>query len=198
MSPNLGNIAKYIESKCNRPTTMKVQKLTYISYCWYLTCYNKKLFVDDIFAYTGGPVITELFKIHSGKRLFSKEIVSSYNVDSISKNAKIVIDGVLAIYGEKSGDQLSDLTHNFGTPWSTTNKNEILRDDIILDYYIKNFPQITMLPIIKDATKLDLNFNAESISNFVKENPTYADRDRTYFKNNHPSHSRLKEVGILC
>lgn len=197
ISRDLGNITKYIKSKCNHPTTMKVQKLTYISYCWYLTCYNKKLFTDTIFAYKDGPVIEELFKMHKGKKYFTENMVGCNNVDDISLNAKIIIDGVISIYGEKTGDELSDLTHNFDTPWSKTKRNNILEDSVIIAYYTENFPQITMLPIIKDAKKLDLNFNAQSIGNFIKENPTYADRERAYINNNHPSHARLKEVGIL-
>lgn len=199
ISKNLGNITKYITSKCNKPTTMKLQKLVYISYCWYLTCYNKKLFTDNILAYKDGPVIEELFKLHRGARTFNNSLVNSFELNELSSDVKLILDNVLAFYGDKSGDELSELTHKPDTPWSFAKNNNVaqLDDEVIKNYYLNYFPQITMLPIIKDVLKLDLNFNNDSISKFIEENPTYDDRDRTYLKNNHPSHARLKELGIL-
>ncbi|EGR0088948.1 TPA: SocA family protein [Vibrio vulnificus] len=112
---------------------MKMQKLVYIAHGWSLGLLDKPLIQEQVQAWKYGPVINELyheFKIYGSGNITRKatsymvdpnnfEVVEStpeVNDSQTQQLLKIVWD----TYKKFSGGQLSNMTHESGTPWDKT------------------------------------------------------------------------------
>jgi uncharacterized phage-associated protein len=60
--------------------------------------------------------VRELFDLHRGHFKISKSDLTSGNISNLSTIQMETIDSVLAYYGDKSSQWLSDLTH-LESPW---------------------------------------------------------------------------------
>jgi len=110
---------------------MKVQKLVYFAHGWHLALNEGvPLISDSIQAWTYGPVIEGLY--HDLKEFQSSHIPSpvptyTFKDGTVSSTTETVTDPddlallkeILRVYGKLSGIQLSNLTHQNGTPWHT-------------------------------------------------------------------------------
>ena len=141
---------------------MKLIKLVYIAYGWGLVFLNQKLFNEDIEAWQYGPVIPSIY--HEFKR-FGKEAIDEMSISmnemtgDLSVNRVNLKDGdevykllnlVWRFYRNYSSVELSDLTHQEGSPWFNSVKNNgyysVLSDDdikaweskVIEDHMTKN------------------------------------------------------------
>ena len=94
-------------------TAMKFQKLVYYCQAWSLVWDERPLFRNRIEAWANGPVIPALYQSHRG--VFE---VKSWdgNPENVSPRGTETIDAVLAYYGNKTSQWLSDLTHE-EAPW---------------------------------------------------------------------------------
>lgn len=101
-------------------TTWKLQKLLYYSQAWSLVWDEKPLFRAKIRAWTNGPVIPEIYRYHKGKFKVSKW--ERGNARKLDKDQKETVDAVLKHYGNKTGQELSDLTHR-EEPWRNARSN---------------------------------------------------------------------------
>ncbi|HCU23588.1 MAG TPA: hypothetical protein DF383_01115, partial [Deltaproteobacteria bacterium] len=61
------DVATYILKKTGPITAMKLQKLVYYSQAWSLVWDEKPLFKEKIEAWTNGPVVPALYRLHRGK-----------------------------------------------------------------------------------------------------------------------------------
>lgn len=118
----------------SRPITpLQLQKLTYITYGWYLGVTGEKLFDESVEAWDHGPVIPSLF--HEFKKFGREPITrlahtakdlgfdaSEPFIREDDTTATQLVDWVWKSYGGKSGGQLRKLTHMSGTPWDVTKK----------------------------------------------------------------------------
>lgn len=141
---------------------MKLIKLVYIAYGWGLVFLNQKLFNEDIEAWQYGPVIPSIY--HEFKR-FGKEPIDEMSVSmnemtgdlSVNRinlkegnNISKLLNLVWTYYRNYSAVELSDLTHQLGSPWDnavkTNGYRSVLNDDdikaweskVIEDYMNKN------------------------------------------------------------
>lgn len=114
---NVFDVAQYILQKQGRMTTMKLQKLVYYCQAWSLVWDDMPLFNDRIEAWASGPVVPSLYSEHRGK--FEIEFLSQGQPDRLKGNERDTINAVLEVYGEKSPQWLSDLTH-MEKPWKQT------------------------------------------------------------------------------
>ena len=138
---NIIDIAYYIlNSIGGKITTMKLQKLCYYSYVWGLvwSC-NKPLFKATFRAWDNGPVSKELFDIHKGLFVISKDDIPTNKLSTkhLPDNVINIVNTVLEYYGDKTGDYLSALSH-LEKPWIETRKNknsDIITNKTIYDYY---------------------------------------------------------------
>lgn len=100
-------------------TNMQLQKLVYIAFGYFAGFMNDKLFRDEIQAWSYGPVIPRLY--HHLKRYgvgaVTEELPAESRVDPTSVEMRI-IEGVWDSYKDFSAVQLSNLTHQHGTPWT--------------------------------------------------------------------------------
>ncbi len=123
-------------------TPLKLIKLVYIANGWSFVHFPESPLVNEqAQAWQYGPVMPSLY--HSVKEYRSSPITSSIPGDSdpqeLSQNAIDLIFAVFEIYGKLSGIQLSELTHQPGTPWSVTwnhaGKNALIPNDLVRDHY---------------------------------------------------------------
>ena len=122
------------------PTTpMHVIKLTYLAHGWELGWSSRPLIYEPVEAWSYGPVIPSLYHRY---KAFGADPISvvvhdrSEFFDSVQRETiEFVVDG----YREYSALQLSDLTHEEGSPWAITMRNHgvgaIIPDDLIQEYY---------------------------------------------------------------
>jgi uncharacterized phage-associated protein len=107
------DVAAYILTKSRPMTAWKLQKLVYYSQAWSLVWDERPLFSDRIEAWANGPVCPALYDRHRG-RFMVAEIDGDPN--RLDTTAKETVDAVLAYYGDKHPQWLSDLTHA-EAPW---------------------------------------------------------------------------------
>ena len=108
------DVAAYILEKLGEMTAMKLQKLVYYSQAWSLVWDERPMFRERIEAWANGPVVPALYQEHRGQ--FKVRTWSRGDSAALDQDARDTIDGVLAFYGRKSSQWLSDLTHN-ERPW---------------------------------------------------------------------------------
>ena len=145
MSYSTDTIANYFIKKYGEVgelTPMKLLKLTYISYGWYLETYDlKRLVNENPVAWKHGPVFPFLYsKLKDYGKNFVKEPIGSFKSEEIQNSDAEFLDKVWNIYGGKDGIYLSALTHQEGTPWSKTyprGENIIISDELIKEHYNK-------------------------------------------------------------
>jgi uncharacterized phage-associated protein len=111
---------------------MKLQKLVYLAHGWHLANFDEPLIKEVVQAWRYGPVIPSLYhdlkqygnepvteELHSVKYEDGKFSRFVPRVDDSDEKAKAIIEQVWEVYGKFSPIQLSNLTHEHGTPWKT-------------------------------------------------------------------------------
>jgi len=108
------DVASYLLRKHGPMTVMKLQKLIYYCQAWSLVWDEKPMFTARIEAWVNGPVVPSLYKIHKGQ--FQIGVWRAGNHANLTDTQKETADAVLAFYGPKTAQWLSDLTHR-EKPW---------------------------------------------------------------------------------
>lgn len=134
----------YIEKygKGGELTPMKLLKLTYIAYGWYLavTEGKERLTDEQPVAWDMGPVFPSLYR--NIKKNYKKWNISSkipvLVLEKIKNRDKTFLDKIWSIYGKYDGVYLSALTHEEGAPWNEVyckGSNRQLKDETIYQHY---------------------------------------------------------------
>lgn len=108
------DVAAYILSRHGAVSAMTLQKLVYYSQAWAVTWDGVPLFAEPIQAWAGGPVAPDLYREHRGQ--FLVNAWPKGDPSKLSSGEQSTIEAVLAFYGTRSGDWLSELTHR-EDPW---------------------------------------------------------------------------------
>jgi uncharacterized phage-associated protein len=137
---------------------MKIQKLVYLAHGWSLALTGKPLIVDKIEAWPYGPVIRSLYSAFKDAGsgpiehpAFDVHVVdgkltaTAPKLDDIehwsNSEIKSLLDEVWRVYGDFTAIQLSNYTHQPGSPWAETWRPEtnglVISDDVIKDYFSK-------------------------------------------------------------
>lgn len=101
-------------------TVMQILKLVYIAHGWMLGFFDESLTDDDVEAWRYGPVIPNLYgAIRHYKGRPVTESISTFSDEEIflDEEQRQIITFVYQRYANFSGKQLSNLTHQVGTPW---------------------------------------------------------------------------------
>ena len=144
-------------------TPMKLQKLVYYAHGWHLAVTGKPLITEPVQAWPFGPVIPQLYhdckeyddspvtrKLTSMEllpgtmkfRTFTPEIEGkSPEIDE----TKAILTKVWNTYSKFTSIQLSNMTHEAGTPWDQVNrqyggqipKKMVIDNDVIRQYFEK-------------------------------------------------------------
>lgn len=154
-----------LSKKNNSPLTlMKLLKVVYFAHGWHLALRDKTALIDDsIEAWKFGPVAPSIY--HSFKEYASSPITDFGKDIDVQKMAFVqpVLEGdafldafmkrIWEIYGSMTAFQLSELTHQPGTPWhkvwfelgGSERKGVDIPDSLIFDYFRKRLtpPEVT-------------------------------------------------------
>ncbi len=113
------DVAAYILSKKGPVSHMKLQKLVYYSQAWALVWDEKPLFGEKVEAWVNGPVVPELYQHLKSKFTVTPDDVQGVgNPTALGESERETIDRILAFYGDKDSQWLSDLSH-MEPPWQT-------------------------------------------------------------------------------
>jgi uncharacterized phage-associated protein len=167
-------IANYLLQLANssgrKLDAMKMQKLVYFAHGWCLALKDSPLITERIEAWRYGPVVRELYSafrdagsgpithpayeavIRSGEVGFYvpniDEEGEDRRVDKVF--AKDLLEEIWKVYGDFSATQLSNLTHEPGTPWSQTwtanETNTTISDELIKTYFRDQAAKAQALP----------------------------------------------------
>jgi uncharacterized phage-associated protein len=133
----------------NKPVSpMKLQKLVYFAHGLHLAQYNKPLINEGVQAWEYGPVIPALY--HQFKTWGNNPITESPRVgvliggsftsglDFLDDDAEQTIRIAWDITKDITASQLSDWSHNTGSPWSNTydgTSSKKIKDQEIQAYF---------------------------------------------------------------
>lgn len=98
-------------------STVKLQKLNYFAQAWSLAVRDKPLFDEDFQAWRFGPVCRELYRTHSRIPGVEHHTFQYGDMHRLDPAERAVVDAVIENYGALSGPELSDVTHQHGSPW---------------------------------------------------------------------------------
>lgn len=112
---------------------LQMQKLVYLVEGWCLGAADRSMFADPIEAWDYGPVVPDLYYAlrRFGASPIQGELLDyDYASESIVRadgafdpEEAAIVETVWDIYGALSGPQLINLTHQPGSPWDMTRKN---------------------------------------------------------------------------
>ena len=109
------DVAAYILQRTGPISTWKLQKLLYYSQAWSTVWDDRTLFDDQIQAWANGPVVRSVYNSHAGQFQVGPQGWNG-NAAALDQRACQTVDRVLAFYGNRSPQWLSDLTH-MERPW---------------------------------------------------------------------------------
>lgn len=118
---------------------MKLQKLVYFAHGWHLALTGKPLISEPVQAWSYGPVIYSIyreFRNYGDQHITSRaqevrvqnDEIETFQPDFESEDpgeswdkcaTQAIIERIWTLYQDYSGIQLSNLTHNDGSPWRT-------------------------------------------------------------------------------
>ena len=112
---------------------MKLYKLTFYAHGWYLGNTRNELFPEDVHAWPHGPVVPALYPAFKdfgrnridelGKRLENGEDGEpSFVYPEHDGSLDGYFEKVWEAYSDKTGIQLSNMTHREGEPWTIVAK----------------------------------------------------------------------------
>lgn len=135
------DVADYILGRLGPMSALKLQKLVYYSQAWTLAWTDDELFPEEIEAWANGPVVPSLYRKHRGCFRVQEGFFHG-DPSHLSQDQRENIKKVLAFYGPKDPQWLSDLTH-LEAPWkdarrgmhSTERGNRIITKQEMQEYY---------------------------------------------------------------
>ena len=122
-------------------TPMHLLKLTYISHGWMLGISGEALINEPVEAWTYGPVVPSIY--HSYKSFGGNSItaVPVDHSDKFTDHQRELIQGVADAYSAYTALELSNITHQPGTPWDIVQREygtgAIIPNELIQDWYRK-------------------------------------------------------------
>ena len=137
---------------------MKLQKLCFYAYGWWLTQSDEPLLSEGPEVWKYGPVFSSLYTIlapHGRKPITTPQKTIFNSVAKIvppeDKRARDLVDWIWQRYGGSSSFKLSDETHKEGTPWQTeaakydyrVPTNHRIPDSVIKKYFVREAKKLS-------------------------------------------------------
>jgi uncharacterized phage-associated protein len=140
-------VAKYIISRANEANIAmnmtKLQKLLYITYGIYLIVKGERLINEQPKAWPFGPVFPTTRQKLLHLDFIDYDILKDGECTQIQedKEHQYLVDLVFSSFGKLSAGQLSEWSHQKGSPWHQTTQlkgfkwNQNIPDEYIKDYF---------------------------------------------------------------
>jgi len=135
---------EFLKLKDGAANQMWLQKMVYIAHGWNLAINDEPLVEDRIEAWDGGPVLRIIWNHirdwgHNAKGgLLGRRGGKAFSAE-LTDQERAIIHHVWKRYGSYSGRELSQLTHQAGTPWSNAyfghGKNAALSNQDIKQHF---------------------------------------------------------------
>ena len=114
-NPSSEDVAGYILKKTGKISTYALQKYLYYCQAWSYGWSGEPLFDGEFQAWVDGPVNPEVYQLYKGRYMASdKDIPLTDHV--FSEYEKRLMDLVLSVYEDFTGDELSTMSH-IEEPW---------------------------------------------------------------------------------
>lgn len=128
---NAASVALAVMERIERPdneageaqiNAMQIQKLVYYCQAYFLAIYGRPLFHEDVEAWVHGPVVRELWKLHSGHisitagELRANAERNGMTISALDDEEEVVVEAVCETLGGLTGWQLRNRTHE-EAPW---------------------------------------------------------------------------------
>jgi uncharacterized phage-associated protein len=97
-------------------TNLKLQKLVYYAQAWAVTLLGRPLFDEGVEAWAHGPVVDVVYQEY--KQHGFDSLPPSRRKPRFTPQERVILEDVLAVYGEHSAKFLETLTHG-EQPWQT-------------------------------------------------------------------------------
>lgn len=95
-------------------TNLKLQKLVYYAQAWAVTLLGRQLFEEQVEAWAHGPVVDVVYQEYKGYGYGG--LPRSRRKPQFAPEERVLLEDVLAVYGEHSAKFLEVLTHS-EQPW---------------------------------------------------------------------------------
>jgi uncharacterized phage-associated protein len=131
---------------------MKLQKLLYFAHGWNLALTDKPLLDEEVEAWQYGPVVPSVYHDFKqfGSRAIPREAVDyefeDFTVTAVAPSVPDsdefthgLIKKIWSVYGRYDGVQLSKMTHEGGTPWANTWREDLPKGTGIKNEDIENY-----------------------------------------------------------
>jgi uncharacterized phage-associated protein len=133
-------IANYFIERGSRENVkvdpLKLQKLVYLAHGWHLLFENAPLIREQIEAWRYGPVVPYLYRLarRYGSLSIGSRLPEPQGGLPIDPRTERLLNEIWRVYGQKSGIELSMLTHEPGYAWDLTRRsNETPWNDAIIE-----------------------------------------------------------------
>ncbi|HET7230009.1 MAG TPA: type II toxin-antitoxin system antitoxin SocA domain-containing protein [Longimicrobium sp.] len=97
-------------------TNLKLQKLLYYAQAWTVALLGRPLFREPVEAWAHGPVVDNVYQQYKGHGFNSLPAVRK--TVEVAPEERVLLEDVLAVYGEHSATFLEALTHS-EEPWAS-------------------------------------------------------------------------------
>ena len=120
-------------------TPMHVIKLVYLCHGWTLGLYDRPLITEPVEAWRYGPVVPSTYHTYKAFGGSPITVVPTDCSTHMTDQQNSLVGAVLDAYSEYTPLQLSDITHQPGTPWYETyfrwGEGCIIPNELIRDFY---------------------------------------------------------------
>jgi len=117
-------------------SNLKLQKLLYYAQGTHYALTEKKLFNEDIMAWTHGPVVESIYHRYKENGSDGIKFEEEYDINYIDKDTKQILEEVYDCFGQYSAWKLRNMTHE-EEPWKNTKPNEVIDLEIIKNYFMR-------------------------------------------------------------
>lgn len=108
------DVAAAVLARTGAIDTFKLQKLVYYCQAWHLVWEDEPLFTARVEAWANGPVVPKLYNRHRGQYRVNEWSVG--DASHLKRHEATTVDAVVDFYGNRSGQELAELTHR-EAPW---------------------------------------------------------------------------------
>ena len=125
-------------------TNLKLQKLVYYAQAWAVALLGRPLFSETVEAWAHGPVVDVVYQEYKGHGFGS--LPRSRRKPRFEPEERVILEDVLAVYGEHSAKFLEALTHSeqpWQSVWGDRPANSRSRREIpverMQDFYLQQY-----------------------------------------------------------